>query len=98
MLGGACALRYGFGYGLHELRAFGARFFVSLGLVVACQLNAGCATVLYRVRWVVGSFEESVALAVTIGINTMVMPVANLILLAHAVPTSAASRPGPLLC
>lgn len=83
-----------FRYGFHIGPTFVGGFFVTLVVAVAFQVGIGFATELYRVRWSVGSFEETVLLGFTVVATTFLMLAVDLIFLGHAVPTSAAVAAG----
>ncbi len=64
-------------------------FGVTVLIAVVCQVGLGFGTVLYRMRWKVGSFEEARALAWTVAGTTAILTAYDLGLRHHAIPVSA---------
>jgi FlaA1/EpsC-like NDP-sugar epimerase len=61
----------------------------AVAIAIGAQVSIGFATVFYRARWKVASFEEMAVLAFIVAATTEVVLVANLLVLHHAVPTSS---------
>ena len=61
-------------------------FAVILAVAAATQVVLGFATVLYRVRWRVGSLEEIITLALVVTATGVVVLVADLAFLSHPLP------------
>jgi hypothetical protein len=64
----ACVLRYQFNLN----RAFTADLVFAIAVAVASQLIVG-SLLLYSRRWIIGSFEEIITLAGTVGVTTLVV-------------------------
>ena len=64
-------------------------FAVTVVIAAICQVGLGYGTVLYRMQWRVGSFEEARALAWTVAATTGVLVAYDLGLRHHAIPVSA---------
>ncbi|MEO1063543.1 MAG: aminotransferase class I/II-fold pyridoxal phosphate-dependent enzyme [Actinomycetota bacterium] len=67
-----------------------------LAVVVLLQLGVGFGLGLYRGRWRVAAFDETLALFVTAALVTVVGTVADVLLLDRAVPVSVSLGAGPL--
>ena len=88
----ATLLRYGFN--LTRSITFGLLLIVAAA--VAVQLAIGNATQLYRARWRVGSFEETLCLATTMLTVTVVITVFSVVSPQHVLPVSATVGGGAL--
>jgi FlaA1/EpsC-like NDP-sugar epimerase len=88
----ATLLRYGFN--LTRSITFGLLLIVAAA--VALQLAIGNATQLYRARWRVGSFEETLCLATTMLAVTVVITVFSVVSPQHVLPVSATVGGGAL--
>jgi FlaA1/EpsC-like NDP-sugar epimerase len=75
------------GYDLDRRYTFTLGLLKVIGIAVAAQVTIGWAVPLYRIRWKKASFEEIVALAATVTDVTVVVLLANVLFLQHAVPT-----------
>lgn len=76
-------------FDLHTPQIRLGEFLITAGIAALCQIGVGYVTVLYRLRWRVGSFEEARALAWTIGITTVILLGYDFGLHRRAVPISA---------
>ena len=72
--------------GLTTPRLTSDDFAIILVVAAGSQVAFGFATVLYRVRWRVGSLEEIVTLAVVVAATGVVVLVADLTFLSHPLP------------
>ena len=88
----ATLLRYGFD--LTRSITFGLLLIVAAAVVL--QLAIGNATQLYRARWRVGSFEETLCLATTMLAVTVVVTVFSVVSPQHVLPVSATVGGGAL--
>ncbi len=88
----ATLLRYGFN--LTRSITFGLLLIVAAA--VALQLAIGNATQLYRARWRVGSFEETLCLATTMLSVTVIITVFSVVSPRHVLPVSATVGGGAL--
>ncbi|MCU4187259.1 polysaccharide biosynthesis protein [Acidiferrimicrobium sp. IK] len=77
-----------------DTRVLTGRLLELLGLAVSAQLALGYATVLYRVRWRIGSFEEISSLAWAVTMTTIVVLVVDVLALSHAAPVGAVLAAG----
>jgi FlaA1/EpsC-like NDP-sugar epimerase len=75
------------GYDLDRRYTFTLGLLEIVGIAIASQILLGIAIPLYRIRWKKASFEEFVALAATVTDVTVVVLLANVLALHHAVPT-----------
>jgi FlaA1/EpsC-like NDP-sugar epimerase len=76
-------------FDLNLSRTLTVGVFDAILIVIAAQVLVGLGTALYRIRWKNASFEETVALATTTSIATVILVAANVVLLHHAVPVSS---------
>jgi FlaA1/EpsC-like NDP-sugar epimerase len=76
-------------FDLNLTRTLTVGVFDAILIVIGAQTIVGWCTSLYRIRWKNASFEETVALATTTSIATVILLAANVVLLHHAVPVSS---------